>query len=180
MESFALEAEEVLKHFGTDMYSGLSDDNVKENLKKYGVNGKIIDKMYGSMKLISHLELPKAEKTPLWKLIAEQFTDQLVQILLVAALISFVMVWVDGAAGEGIAAFVEPLVILLILVANAVVGVVQESNAEKAIEVKRISKEDTFLKHFYRHCSHMHRTWQKYSGTEKFKELLLVTLYPET
>ncbi|KAK9127185.1 hypothetical protein Syun_015982 [Stephania yunnanensis] len=73
-----------------------------------------------------------------------EFNDTLVRILLVAAVVSFVLAWYDGDEGGemGITAFVEPLVIFLILILNAVVGVWQESNAEKALEaLKEIQSE---------------------------------------
>jgi len=52
----------------------------------------------------------------------EQFEDSLVRILLAAATISFIFAC-TGDGDEGMAAFVEPFVILLILVLNGIVAI---------------------------------------------------------
>ncbi|KAL4684598.1 hypothetical protein H8958_018221 [Nasalis larvatus] len=108
--------EECLAYFGVSETTGLTPDQVKRNLEKYGPN-----------------ELPAEEGKTLWELVIEQFEDLLVRILLLAACISFVLAWFEEGE-ETITAFVEPFVILLILIANAIVGVWQERNAENAIE----------------------------------------------
>ncbi|XP_028558332.2 sarcoplasmic/endoplasmic reticulum calcium ATPase 1 isoform X2 [Podarcis muralis] len=108
--------EECLAYFGVNEHSGLSPEQVKKHLEKYGYN-----------------ELPAEEGKTIWELVAEQFEDLLVRILLLAACISFVLAWFEEGE-ETVTAFVEPFVILLILIANAIVGVWQERNAENAIE----------------------------------------------
>ncbi|XP_030214788.1 sarcoplasmic/endoplasmic reticulum calcium ATPase 2 isoform X1 [Gadus morhua] len=108
--------EEVYSHFSVNESTGLGSEQVKKLKERWGLN-----------------ELPAEEGKSLWELVAEQFEDLLVRILLLAACISFVLAWFEEGE-ETITAFVEPFVILLILIANAIVGVWQERNAEDAIE----------------------------------------------
>ncbi|KAF3442049.1 hypothetical protein FNV43_RR15965 [Rhamnella rubrinervis] len=129
--AWARDVEDCEKHYGVSVKSGLRSEEVERLRDKYGYN-----------------ELEKHEGPSIWSLILEQFNDTLVRILLAAAVISFVLAWYDGEEGseKEITAFVEPLVIFLILILNAVVGVWQENNAEKALEaLKEIQSENATL-----------------------------------
>ncbi|MCO5546679.1 hypothetical protein L7F22_000114 [Adiantum nelumboides] len=110
---------ECKRHFKVKVCDGLSISEAEERCKLCGYN-----------------ELEKHPSHPLWKLVLEQFDHMLVKKLLVAAIISFALAYFDGHGNGGVdvMAYVEPLVILAILILNAVVGVWQESNSERALE----------------------------------------------
>ncbi|KAG7293090.1 hypothetical protein NEMBOFW57_003136 [Staphylotrichum longicolle] len=112
--AFAKPIERVLGTLGVSPTAGLTDEQVSQSRAKHGKNA-----------------IADEPPTPLWELILEQFKDQLVLILLASAAISFVLALFEEEGGWS--AFVDPAVILTILILNAVVGVSQESSAEKAI-----------------------------------------------
>ncbi|KAL1344958.1 hypothetical protein AAHE18_08G082100 [Arachis hypogaea] len=122
-DAFARSIPEVLDHFGVDPTKGLSDTQVVQHGRLYGIN-----------------VLPEDKRAPFWKLVLKQFDDLLVKILIAAAVISFILALVNGETG--LMAFLEPSVILLILAANAAVGVITETNAEKALEELRAYQAD--------------------------------------
>lgn len=113
--------QELLDHFKTTE-KGFSSEQAKEILESHGYN-----------------ELKEEEKESILEKILEQFQDKLVRILLFAATISFIIALTDGS--EGISSYIEPLVILLILIANAAIGIVQDINADKAIEALKKMQE---------------------------------------
>lgn len=105
--------EEVLKAYEVNQETGLTTSQVEDLKAKYGQNKLREEK----------------KKTMLQRFIA-QFKDAMILVLIVAAIISFVVAIVEGNPKE----LFEPFLILLIVVLNAVMGVMQESKAEKALE----------------------------------------------
>ena len=106
-------AKETLQDMGSDGLRGLTKAQIRERRARFGEN---------------RLQ-EKAPKTALRRFL-EQFKDAMILILLAAAAVSFTVALIEGDSGE----FFEPVLILLIVVLNAVLGVMQESKAEKALD----------------------------------------------
>ena len=105
--------EEALRKLNTNAETGLTSAEVEKRREQYGPN-----------------KLKEKKKKTMLQRFAEQFKDVMILILITAAAVSFVVVCVEKNWGE----LFEPMLILLIVVLNAVMGVVQESKAENAME----------------------------------------------
>ena len=91
--------------------SGLSEEQAEERLERYGEN-----------------KLAEAKKTTVLQRFFQQLKDPMLLILLAAAAVSAVT---NALSGES---FTEVFIILVVVLLNAVLGVIQESKAEAAIE----------------------------------------------
>ena len=105
--------EAVLKGLEVEAQGGLSIEEVQVRQGKYGPN-----------------KLREKKKKTMLQRFLDQFKDVMILILIAAAAVSFVIAITEGNAKE----FFEPALILLIVIINAILGVMQESKAEKALD----------------------------------------------
>lgn len=105
--------EALLQELSVTAEAGLSSQEAQRRLAEYGEN-----------------KLAEKKKKTNFQRFLEQFQDVMILILLLAAVVSFVV----ACFGHDPMEFFEPVLILLIVVLNAVLGMVQESKAEKALD----------------------------------------------
>ena len=108
---FSKSAEDVKEQLETDFENGLTTEQVAKKQEKYGLN-----------------ELKAKKKKTLFQKFLEQFKDFTIIVLIVAAIVSGI---VGVSEGEGIT---DTVIILIVVILNAIIGVVQESKAEKSLE----------------------------------------------
>ena len=111
MKFYCENAEEVLNQVGSSE-NGLTESEAQKRLEENGKN-----------------RLEAAKGKSIFRRFMEQLADPMIIILLAAAAVSGVL-----AAMEPEGEFVDVIIILAVVIINAVLGVYQESKAEKAIE----------------------------------------------
>jgi P-type Ca2+ transporter type 2C len=116
MTPYRHSVDDVLAALDTDARSGLSERQAQERLERYGKN-----------------ELAAEKPVAAWRKFLGQFTDVLVILLLVAALISAAL-WLYERES---ALPYEALAIFAIVLLNALLGYVQQARAEQALAALR-------------------------------------------
>ena len=114
----SLGTEEVLSVLKSDSITGLTSKEAGKRCKHYGYN-----------------EIQAKKKKNLIVRFFEQFKDFMILILIIAALISLFVSYLQGEPD-----FVDPVIIFAIIILNALLGVIQEAKTEKSLEaLKKMS-----------------------------------------
>lgn len=111
--------EKVTEELGSNISKGLSSQEVKMRLEKYGPN-----------------QFEEGQKATIWQMLWEQINSMLIWILIGAAVLSAIV-------GE----VADAIIIFIVIALNAIIGVIQESKAEKALdELKKMSTPKAVVK----------------------------------
>jgi len=111
-------AADTLKQLNTNSKLGLSEEEARARLSRYGPN-----------------VLAEKKNAGLAVKFFRQFNDFMIIVLLAAAAISLVLSILNGGGD-----FADPVIILAIVLLNAILGVIQENKAEKSLEaLKKMS-----------------------------------------
>ena len=110
-KTYTLSTDQVLKNLGVDE-SGLTSAQARERLAKYGPN-----------------KLKEGEKPTLLQRFLTQLRDPMLIILMIAAAVSALTGMLSGESE-----WAEVIIIIAVVLLNAILGVIQESKAEAAIE----------------------------------------------
>lgn len=116
MKEYLCEVSDVLNELGTSK-EGLESSQVTQRLEKYGNN-----------------KLKEGKKESFMHRFVKQFADPMTIILLVAAVISAVLTLYENLVKHEGEFPSDVVIILAVVIINAVLGVIQESKAEAAIE----------------------------------------------
>ncbi len=108
---YRLPSEEVCRQYGCDMEKGLSSEEARKRLERDGFN-----------------EFTRKKHTSLAVKFLNQFKSFMILVLIAAAAVSGI---VGVMNGEG---FTDVIIILAITVVNAIIGVFQETKAEKSLD----------------------------------------------
>ena len=99
------DANQVVQSLQSDLTTGLTQGQVEEKRAQFGEN-----------------KLKEKKKKTTLQRFAEQFKDVMILILIIAAIVSFAIACIEGEPKE----FFEPVLILLIVILNAIMGVMRE------------------------------------------------------
>ncbi len=123
---YCIEADQAAQELGVDLKTGLSKAESRSRLLQHGPN-----------------ELVEQPRPSFFEMLLDQFKEFLVLILVVAAIVSSIIGWVEYNETGEFTEFIDAGAIVAIVILNAILGVVQQSKAEEALAaLKKMAAPD--------------------------------------
>ncbi len=115
---YTKDLETITKELRSNVERGLNEEEVHRRIEKYGKN-----------------RLKEKKKESMFVRFIKQFNDFMIIILIIASIVSAVIAYVEGSGD-----YIDSIIIIAIVIFNAIMGLVQETKAEKSLEaLKKLS-----------------------------------------